>query len=119
MNSYVYDFKNSHVRKGEVELTSNLKPEFSFEYDAVSYSSVDGINTYQHDNVDVDLSPANIAEIEAFIATVEADPVEQLNADSRLYLLQTDWYAIRQMESGVEIPVDVFAKRAAARAAIT
>lgn len=39
----------------------------------------------------------------------------QVNADSRKYLLDTDWYVIRMQETGEPIPVEVSEARAAAR----
>lgn len=47
------------------------------------------------------------------------DPVQmQKNAEARAYLASTDWYVVRQTETGAAIPDDVTAKRAEARMAI-
>jgi len=35
--------------------------------------------------------------------------------DARQYLAQTDWYVVRSIETGKDIPEDVLKKRAAAR----
>ena len=40
------------------------------------------------------------------------------NSVARQYLYQTDWYVIRQTETGEAIPADVLTKRAEARASI-
>jgi hypothetical protein len=40
---------------------------------------------------------------------------EQAKAEARAYLNSTDWYIIRQTETGVAIPDDVLAKRAVCR----
>lgn len=40
------------------------------------------------------------------------------NAKARAYLAKTDWYIIRQSETGEPVPKDVLAKRAEARAAV-
>jgi hypothetical protein len=40
------------------------------------------------------------------------------NAQAREYLASTDWYVVRKMETGVEIPQDVLDTRSAARAAV-
>jgi hypothetical protein len=40
------------------------------------------------------------------------------NSAARQYLYQTDWYVIRQTETGEAIPDEVLAKRAEARASI-
>lgn len=42
---------------------------------------------------------------------------EQASAAARAYLAQTDWYVIRQQETGKSIPVDVLERRQSARAA--
>jgi hypothetical protein len=38
-----------------------------------------------------------------------------INQESREYLLSTDWYITRQFESGVEVPKDILEKRKEAR----
>lgn len=43
---------------------------------------------------------------------------EIANAEARRYLASTDWYVIRQVETGVEVPQQILDKRAAARAAV-
>jgi hypothetical protein len=43
---------------------------------------------------------------------------EQINADSLAYLASTDWYVVRQQETGTDIPQEVLDKRAEARAAV-
>lgn len=39
----------------------------------------------------------------------------KINAEARAYLASTDWYVIRQQETGQPVPSDVQALRAAAR----
>lgn len=69
----------------------------------------------------------DISEWEDLIAEVEAEwvppapPVktqEEINAENRAYLASTDWYIIRQQETGTPVPQDILDARAAARAAI-
>jgi|TARA_R110000744_G_scaffold362189_1_gene470194 hypothetical protein len=118
MKGLVYDFNLSHLRRGSEELTSSVKPDFSFAYDALSYSSNDGFNKYQYNNVDTDLTAAQIAEIETFIDGVEADAVTNNNMIAEKHLAETDWYIVRFQETGVAVPNSVTASRAAARASI-
>ena len=40
---------------------------------------------------------------------------ERINNESREYLKSTDWYVIRQQETGVAIPQDILDARQAAR----
>lgn len=43
---------------------------------------------------------------------------EKINAESLKYLQDTDWYIIREMDSGVPCPVEIKTARANARSAI-
>jgi len=43
----------------------------------------------------------------------------QTNQSAREYLATTDWYVIRKLETGTDIPADVSQKRAEARASVT
>jgi len=42
----------------------------------------------------------------------------EINAEARTYLSQTDWYVIRLQETGEPIPEDILQKRADARASV-
>ena len=46
---------------------------------------------------------------------VEVDLVAQTNAEARAYLAETDWYAIRESETGEPMPEDIKTKRAEER----
>lgn len=47
---------------------------------------------------------------------IEADKIQQeINISSRQYLKNTDWYIIRNIETGAETPIDILEKRAEAR----
>jgi hypothetical protein len=57
--------------------------------------------------------------VEYDLQAVEAEAAQQqLNQESRSYLSSTDWYVIRQQETGVAIPQDILDARQAAREAI-
>jgi hypothetical protein len=116
MNTLVYDFNNCYIRKGDQTLQAGIKPEFSFDYLALSYDGI--VGSFRINNEDVALTDLQIQEIEDYIATVAPEPVSQTNLESRMYLADTDWYAIRAFETGVAIPADVSEARAEARAAI-
>lgn len=51
-------------------------------------------------------------------APTEAEIQQQKNAEARAYLASTDWYVIRQQETGVSIPPDILTSRQAARDSI-
>jgi hypothetical protein len=46
------------------------------------------------------------------------DSQAQINAHSRAYLQETDWYVIRMTETGEPIPKDVLVKRKEARGSV-
>jgi maltodextrin utilization protein YvdJ len=71
------------------------------------------------ENEIVQLTDAQKEEVNTYIDAVEVDVEAQLNLDSREYLVNTDWYITRKAEIGTAIPMDILAKRAEARAAIT
>lgn len=48
----------------------------------------------------------------------ESELQKEKDTKNRLYLKETDWYVVRQMDDGTPIPEDVKTKRAEARAAI-
>ena len=51
-------------------------------------------------------------------AEIAANTQEAINTESLAYLDSTDWYVIRQTESGVAVPVDITTARTAARLAV-
>ena len=42
-------------------------------------------------------------------------PQEEINAEARKYLALTDWYIIKHIETGYNVPQDIIDLRAAAR----
>lgn len=48
----------------------------------------------------------------------EEDIQAMKNAEARRYLTETDWYVVRKMETGVEIPEEILVKRQEARQSI-
>jgi len=66
---------------------------------------------------------AAIEGYDDFIAHTEnTRRLDQLRADNQVhldYLKETDWYVVRNTETGVAIPADISTKRQAAREAIT
>ena len=76
------------------------------------------------DGPNTDITPDDIAqyvtmwENNAPEAAIEASAQEVTNSESIDYLASTDWYVIRNAETGVVVPDDVTTARAEARAAI-
>ena len=82
----------------------------------------------QSDGASIPADPLN-ADYREYLAWCEAgntpDPYvspaptqAELNAPHLAYLAATDWYVVRFAETGVVIPTEITAERAAARAAI-
>ena len=76
------------------------------------------------DGPNTSITPDDVAQYvtmwEANAPEAEAEPTAQevTNAESMSYLGSTDWYVIRNAETGVAVPDDVTTARAEARAAI-
>jgi len=64
------------------------------------------------------LSEGNTPEPEFTQAELDTQEQARVNAESLAYLASTDWYVIREQETGVAIPADVLALRAEARLAV-
>ena len=43
---------------------------------------------------------------------------KRINTESLIYLAETDWYVIRNQETGIPVPADVLERRAAARVSV-
>jgi hypothetical protein len=116
MNTLNYDLNLCELRRGDNTLSSGLKPEFSFTYDSLKYTSVtNDVSIYHLDDVGYELSAAESAEVAAYIETIVEDEIATANFRARDFLRQTDWYIVRQMETGQAVPVHVLADRAEAR----
>lgn len=49
----------------------------------------------------------------------DAEKAERRNRRARNYLAETDWYVVRKMETGAEIPQEILDARSAARLSVT
>lgn len=57
-----------------------------------------------------------LCEVEDNPPLPTAEQLQEIeNAEARFYLSNTDWYVIRQQETGEAIPAEILAERAAAR----
>lgn len=96
------------------------KPQFSFPYNAITF--INAVQEYLYNNQTIPMTEAQVQEVSNFLNTVEPDPVLGAkvieNRRNRQFLQQTDWYVVRQVETGVPIPPDILELRAQARAAI-
>lgn len=98
-------------------LTSSIKPEFSFDYDSLLFST--SLKEYTLGTTTSGMSDGQIAEVLAYLETVTEDVdlsaklIRLRKAES--YLAATDWMVLRKTETGVDIPADVSAERAVSR----
>ena len=73
-------------------------------------------------NDDLFAAMVSNADVGAYVpstqAEIDAERQANINQTSREYLESTDWYIPRSLETGVAVPEEVTAGRAAARAAI-
>jgi hypothetical protein len=66
-------------------------------------------------------SPAHVWSGTAWVADdalYASQEQERSNANALAYLAETDWYVIRNQETGVPVPADVLERRAAARVTV-
>ena len=101
---------------GEV-LRSNTTPTFSFDYDVLTYTQNERSRFWQLERHK--LTEEQEAEVERHISgiVVDTELTTQMaqNHQARKILAQTDWYVIRKMETGKEIPDNIISLRMQAR----
>ena len=105
----------------DTALQTARKPVFSFEYDTLTFST--SLKQYMLAGKSYSVTEEMAKEILSYVDSVEEDKaITQMIRENRRnldYLTATDWYAIREAETGILMPDDVRAKRAAARGAIS
>lgn len=110
----------SVVKMDGTRLYSQIRPIFSFEYDGLFFLENEKYRIKNGEKFD--LTDAEIAEIRSYLTTVEESPELtariMANQEKRAYLLSTDWYVIRQAETGIPVPEDILEARQLARESI-
>jgi len=101
-------------------LKSSSQPPMSFDYEILTYSN-DERSVYIN-FTKRDMTAEEETEVSDYIKTIEADEALSLkmlrNEQARDILEKTDWYVIRQQETGVAVPEDVLTLREQARAQV-
>lgn len=86
-------------REDGKKLTSNIKPEFSFEYDELTYTETSKV--FIKDGESFELASAQKQEVISFMATIEENKEAgiQLEANNKaeMYLTLTDWKVMRHI----------------------
>jgi len=97
------------------------RPQFTFEYLGMKFTK-DAQEYWNLQNQLVAMTPEQVTEVSAFLSSVEPSPELSAkvaeNYRNRKFLQDTDWYVIRQAETGVPVPQDILDLRSRARAAI-
>ena len=125
MNEKIMSWYNPHnngayQKNTEYGLFSDLlteKPKFSFDFTSFNYNET--VNQFNIDGVD--MTEEQKAEVLQAIITRPVPNefyIYVRTAEPKGYLQSTDWYIIRNTETGEAIPADVTQKRTEARALI-
>ena len=98
-------------------LRSNERPIMSFDYDVLTFTSEVKQRTWN--GQPIDLTADQITEVQAYIDTIEvdadkSDAMATIHAGRKI-LEGTDWYVIRQMETGTAVPDNILEMRTKAR----
>ena len=101
-------------------LRSTSRPPFSFDYEVLTYTPNDKSIFWKLERHL--LTEEQQAEVERQIDTISIDTelTTQMaqNHQARKILANTDWYVIRKMETGKEIPDDIIDMRNKARSLV-
>jgi len=98
-------------------LRSSSRPPMSFDYEVITYTH--NTKTRFWDGNIYPLTSEEITEVESYIESVSAD--EELSEQmarvhqSRKILQSTDWYVVRYMDTGKDIPDNIKKLREKAR----
>lgn len=113
----VNEFQSILKQENGSVLRSNARPPMSFDYEVLTYTATDKSRFWR--GTKYDLTPEEVVEVETYINSVEADPsTTQAMTEihqSKSILAATDWYVIRKLETGKEIPANISQMRETAR----
>lgn len=114
------DFQTVAKKQDGSFLRSNERPPMSFDYDILSLSSSIKSRTWQGSSYP--LTDEQIAEVEAYVSSITInedlnDAMAQIH-NAKKILAGTDWYVIRQADTGVAVPDHIRQMREQARTLI-
>ena len=111
------EFGTTGRTSGGELLRSLTIPSFSFDYDVLTYTQNERSRFWQLERHK--LTEEQEAEVERHISgiVVDTELTKRMaqNHQARKILAQTDWYVVRKMETGKEIPDQIIAMRMQAR----
>lgn len=116
----VDDFQTVAKKQDGSFLRSNERPIMSFEYDILSFSSAIKARTWQGNSHP--LTSDEITEVENYVSNIAInttlnDAMARIH-NSKKILAGTDWYVIREADTGVAVPDNIRQMRAQARTII-
>lgn len=116
----VDDFQTVAKKQDGSFLRSNERPIMSFEYDILSFSSAIKARTWQGNSHP--LTSDEITEVENYVSNIAIntalnDAMAQIH-NSKKILAGTDWYVIREADTGEAVPDNIRQLRAQARTMI-
>ena len=101
-------------------LRSASRPPFSFDYEVLTYTPIERSRFWKLERHK--LTEEQEAEVERHIdsITVDTELTTRMaqNHQARKILADTDWYVVRKMETGKEIPADIADMRNKARSLV-
>ena len=116
----INEFQSILKQNNGAVLRSNSRPAMSFDYEVLTYTETDKSRFWKGQRYD--LTNEQIIEVETYIQSVEEDPsLTQSMTEihqSKSILAATDWYVIRKLETGKEVPSHISEMRENARAII-
>ena len=101
-------------------LRSNERPPMSFDYEVLTFTNSQ--KTRFWNNQSINLTEDEIAEVQTYVDSIQADnglseTMAQIHQSKKI-LAATDWYVVRKLEIGTEVPEHITNMRATARALI-
>lgn len=101
-------------------LRSSERPPMSFDYEVLTFTNSQ--KTRFWNNQSINLTDDEIAEVQAYVDGIQADDslsetMAQIHQSKKI-LAATDWYVVRKLEIGTEIPENITLMRTRARQVI-
>ena len=98
-------------------LRSNGRPAMSFDYDVLTFTESDKTRFWNNERIA--LTDDQIVEVQAYVDGIVGDEnlsilMSQIH-QSKSILAATDWYIIRQLETGKAVPENITQMREKAR----
>ncbi len=113
----VDEFQSTLKQADGSYLRSNERPPMSFDYEVLTFTPSQ--KTRFWNNQSINLTDDEIIEVQAYVDSIESEnslseSMAQIHQSKKI-LAATDWYVVRQLEIGTEIPENITLMRTKAR----